>query len=302
MTTALPTSAASPRLASFPDLTASADVFAPPSGAPTGRRVSGRRLRRRLGPGRRIPYGLALGPALLLALWAAASATGALDARVLSAPWTVVTTARELIADGRLLSNLLTSAQRAFLGLALGAGLGTVLALLAGLTRVGEALLDGPVQIKRAIPTLALIPLLILWFGIGEQMKVLTIALGVVIPVYVHTHAALRTIDARYVELAETVRLTRWQFIRKVALPGALPGFLMGLRLAVTGAWLALVVVEQINATSGIGYMMSLARSYGQTEIILLGLVVYGLFGLASDSAVRLIERKALSWRRILAG
>ncbi|WP_437798321.1 ABC transporter permease [Sorangium sp. So ce693] len=302
MTTALPTSAASPRLASFPDLTATADLSAPPSGAPTGRRLSGRRLRRRLGPGRRIPYGLALGPALLLALWTVASATGALDARVLSAPWTVVTTAHELIADGRLQANLLTSAQRAFLGLALGAGLGTVLALLAGLTRVGEALLDGPVQIKRAIPTLALIPLLILWFGIGEQMKVLTIALGVVIPVYVHTHAALRTIDARYVELAETVRLTRWQFIRKVALPGALPGFLMGLRLAVTGAWLALVVVEQINATSGIGYMMSLARSYGQTEIILLGLVVYGLFGLASDSAVRLIERKALSWRRILAG
>ncbi|KYG07968.1 ABC transporter permease, partial [Sorangium cellulosum] len=261
-----------------------------------------RRSPRRLGPGRRIPYGLALGPALLIAVWAVASATGALDARVLSAPWTVVITARDLIADGRLLSNLLTSAQRAFLGLALGVGFGTVLALLSGLTRVGEALVDGPVQIKRAIPTLALIPLLILWFGIGEQMKVLTIALGVVIPVYVHTHAALRTIDARYVELAETVRLTRWQFIRKVALPGAMPGFLMGLRLAVTGAWLALVVVEQINATSGIGHMMSLARSYGQTEIILLGLVVYGLFGLASDSAVRLIERRTLSWRRILAG
>lgn len=103
-------------------------------------------------------------------------------------------------------------------------------------------------------------------------------------------------------ELAEAVRLSRWQFVRKVALPGALPGFLMGVRLAVTGAWLALVVVEQINATSGIGHMMSLARSYGQTDILLLGLVVYGLFGLASDSAVRLIERKTLSWRRILAG
>ncbi|WP_437958358.1 ABC transporter permease [Sorangium sp. So ce119] len=313
MTTALPTRAASPRLASLPALSATADIPAPrddvrplaparaSSSGPPARALSGRRPRR-LGPGRRLPYGMVIGPALLLAGWVVASATGALDARVLSAPWTVVATARDLIADGRLLSNLLTSAQRAFLGLALGVGLGTVLALLSGLTRVGEALVDGPVQIKRAIPTLALIPLLILWFGIGEQMKVLTIALGVVIPVYVHTHAALRTIDARYVELAETVRLSRWQFVRKVALPGALPGFLMGVRLAVTGAWLALVVVEQINATSGIGHMMSLARSYGQTEIILLGLVVYGLFGLASDSAVRLIERKTLSWRRILAG
>ncbi len=314
MTTTLPTRAISPRVATRaaslrvaggPDLTATADIRGSLVGAlarPAGGPVARRRSRRRLGPGRRIPYGAALGPALLFVAWGLASATGVLDARVLSAPWTVVTTASDLIADGRLLSNLLTSAQRAFLGLALGVGLGTVLALLSGLTRVGEALVDGPVQLKRAIPTLALIPLLILWFGIGEEMKVLTIALGVVIPVYVHTHAALRTIDARYVELAETVRLSRWQFVQKVALPGALPGFLMGVRLAVTGAWLALVVVEQINATSGIGYMMSLARSYGQTEIILLGLVVYGLFGLASDAAVRLIERRTLSWRRILAG
>ncbi|XXS72210.1 ABC transporter permease [Sorangium sp. So ce131] len=304
MTAALPTRASSPALAASPALATATPAPAPPAGSALApqRDLGGRRLRRRLGPGRPIPYGLAIGPALLLAAWSVASATGALDPRVLSAPWTVIGTARDLLADGRLQDNLATSAMRASLGLALGVGAGAILALLSGLTRVGEALIDGPVQIKRAVPTLALIPLLILWFGIGEQMKVLTIALGVTIPVYVHTHAGLRTIDARYVELAESVRLTKWQFIRKVALPGALPGFLMGLRLAVTAAWLSLVVVEQINATSGIGYMMSLARSYGQTEIILLGLVVYGLFGLASDSAVRLIERKVLSWRRILAG
>jgi sulfonate transport system permease protein len=267
-----------------------------------GQRHGARRSRRRLGPGARVPYALALGPALLALCWLIGSASGLLDARVLSAPWTVLATLGDLVLDGRLQSHLLTSARRAFLGLALGVATGTSLALISGLTRVGEALLDGPVQIKRAVPTLALIPLLILWFGIGEWMKVLTITLGVLVPVYIHTHAALRTIDARYVELAETVRLTQWQFIRKVALPGALPGFLTGLRLAVTASWLALVVVEQINATSGIGYMMSLARSYGQTEIILVGLVVYGLFGLSSDTAVRLIERKALAWRRILAG
>ncbi|WBQ05292.1 ABC transporter permease [Kribbella sp. CA-293567] len=259
------------------------------------------RRRRRLGPGRQIKFGAAIGPVLLLISWSIGSATGLLDPRILSAPWTVVTTTGDLIADGRLQSNLLTSAQRALAGLGLGILLGTVLALLSGLSRVGEAILDGPIQIKRAIPSLALLPLLILWLGIGETMKVVTITLGVFVPIYIHTHNGLRTIDSRYVELAETVGLSRWHFIRRVVLPGALPGFLLGLRFAVTGAWLALVVVEQINSTSGIGYMMELARTYGQTDIIIVGLVLYGALGLLSDGAVRLVQRKALSWRRTLA-
>jgi sulfonate transport system permease protein len=190
---------------------------------------------------------------------------------------------------------------RVSLGLTIGTTLGLLLALIAGLSRAGEALLDGPLQIKRSVPTLALIPLFILWFGIGEAMKLITISLAVLLPVYLHTHAALRAIDARYVELAQTVRLSRAQFIRRIALPGSLPGFLMGVRLALTAAWLSLVVVEQINATSGIGYMMSLARSYGQTEIIVVGIAIYGLLGLFSDSALGLLERKALTWRRTLA-
>jgi sulfonate transport system permease protein len=257
--------------------------------------------RRRLGPGRPIRFGAAIGPVLLLAIWSVGSATGWIDQRVLSAPWTVVTTAGDLIADGRLQSNLWTSAQRALLGLALGIVLGVLLALISGLSRVGEAVLDGPVQIKRAIPSLALLPLLILWLGIGESMKVVTILLGVFVPIYLHTHNGLRTIDSRYVELAQTVGLSHWAFVRRVVLPGALPGFLLGLRFAVTGAWLSLVVVEQINSTSGIGYMMELARTYGQTDIIIVGLVVYGVLGLLSDGAVRLIQRRALSWRRTLS-
>lgn len=260
-----------------------------------------RPVRRRLGPGKPIKFGAALGPVLLLVIWSVGSATGWLDPRVLSAPWTVVTTTGDLIADGRLQSNLWTSTQRAFAGLGLGILLGTVLALLSGLSRLGEAVLDGPIQIKRAIPSLALLPLLILWLGIGESMKVTTITLGVFVPIYIHTHNGLRTIDSRYVELAQTVELSRWEFIRRVVLPGALPGFLLGLRFAVTGAWLALVVVEQINSTSGIGYMMELARTYGQTDIIIVGLVLYGALGLLSDGAVRLIQRRALSWRRTLA-
>ena len=259
------------------------------------------RRRRRLSPGKPIRFGAAIGPVLLLAIWSIGSAAGWIDPRVLSAPWTVVTTTGELIADGRLQSNLLTSAQRAFAGLGIGVVLGVALALAAGLSRWGEAVLDGPIQIKRAIPSLALMPLLILWLGIGESMKITTITLGVFVPIYLHTHNGLRSIDSRYVELAQTVGLSRSEFIRRVVLPGALPGFLLGLRFAVTAAWLSLVVVEQVNSTSGIGYMMELARTYGQTDIIIVGLVVYGVLGLVSDGAVRLIQRKALSWRRTLA-
>ena len=257
---------------------------------------------RRLGPGRRRRLAWLLGPSALLLLWTASSATGLLDPRILSEPWTVVATAGELLSDGRLQENLAISAQRAGLGLFFGIVVGALLALLSGLSRVGEALIDGPVQIKRAIPGLALIPLLILWFGIDETMKVLTITLGVFVPIYLQTHAGLRGIDLRYVELAQTVGLSRAAFVRKVVLPGALPGFFLGLRFAVTGAWVSLVVVEQINATSGIGYMMELARTYGQTNIIVLGLAVYGILGLVSDGAVRFFERKALSWQRTLAG
>jgi sulfonate transport system permease protein len=259
------------------------------------------RPRRRLGPRRAIPFGAALGPLLVLALWSIASAAGWLDPRTLSAPWTVVTTAGDLIADGRLQENLIVSAQRAGLGLAFGTAIGVVTALIAGLSRWGEAVLDGPIQFKRAVPGVALIPLLILWLGIGEEMKVLTITLGVFVPVYIHTHNGLRGIDSRYVELGESLRLRPATFLRRIVLPGALPGFLLGMRFAVVGAWLSLVVVEQINSTSGIGYMMDLARQYGQTDVIIVGLVLYGLLGLLSDGAVRIAQRRALSWRRTLA-
>lgn len=257
---------------------------------------------RRLGLRKPVPLAAGSGIVLLLAVWTAGSTAGLIDPRVLSAPWTVVTTGVDLAVDGNLLENLWVSLTRAAQGLVWGVLAGVVLALLSGLSRVGEALLDGPIQVKRAVPNLALLPLLILWFGIGEEMKVITIALGVFIPIYIHTHNGLRSIDKRYVELAETLRLGRRQFVTRVVLPGALPGFLLGLRFAVTGSLLALVVVEQVNGTAGIGYMMELARTYGQTEVIFVGLVVYGVLGYTADYSVRLLQRKALTWRRTLEG
>jgi sulfonate transport system permease protein len=190
---------------------------------------------------------------------------------------------------------------RAAEGFAWGVVVGVAVALASGLSQLGGYLIDGLVQIKRSIPVLALIPLIILWFGIGEPMKVTVIALSVFVPMYIQTHAALRGMDVKHVELAETLGLGRWAFVRKVVLPGALPGVLTGLRFGVLAAWLALVVVEQLNATSGIGYMINLARTYAQSDVILVGLVVYALLGLTSDGAVRLVERRALAWRRSFA-
>ncbi|WP_231920039.1 ABC transporter permease [Microlunatus soli] len=213
----------------------------------------------------------------------------------------MVGTGIELVQRGTLQTDLSVSLMRAAVGLALGIVAGVALALFSGLTRIGEVIIDGPIQVKRAIPSLALIPLLILWFGIGEWMKIITIGLGVLIPIYLHTHNGLRSIDSRYVELAETLGLRRADFVRRVILPGALPGFLLGLRFAVTGSWMSLVVVEQVNATSGIGYMMTLARGYGQLDVIFVGLLIYAIFGLLSDTVVRSVSRKVLSWRRTLA-
>lgn len=236
-----------------------------------------------------------------MAIWEFASRVGWLSRKFLAAPSTAVLTGLELLSNGTLADHFLASAQRAYLGLGIGVAIGLVMALAAGLSRVGEASLDGLVQIKRAVPTLALIPLAILWLGIGEAMKVALIASSVLLPIYINTHAALIGIDIRHVELARSVGLSRGAFLREVALPGALPGFFTGLRLAVTTCWTALVVLEQINTTEGIGYLMNRARDYGQTNVIVVGLAIYAILGLASDFAVRFWERRALSYRKALA-
>jgi sulfonate transport system permease protein len=260
-----------------------------------------RRKARRLGRGDPVAFGWLLGPFLLLLFWATGSAAGLIDSRVLPSPWATVATAVDLIRDGRLQDNLAISALRAGQGFAWGVAAGVLVALVSGLSQLGDYAFDGLVQIKRSIPTLALIPLLVLWFGIGEVMKVTVIAISVFIPIYIQTHTALRGIDVKYLELAETLGLNRWRFIRHVVLPGALPGLMTGLRFGVMGAWLALVVVEQLNATSGIGYMINLARTYAQSDVILVGLVVYALLGLSSDAVVRFIEARVLAWRRTIA-
>jgi sulfonate transport system permease protein len=271
---------------------------APPVNGEIGDSRAGKR--RRLVPNVSGPIVRVAGPVLLLIGWAIGSATGVIDDDTLPSPFTVVRTAITMETTGQLWPNLWTSAARALTGLGIGLALGLFLALAAGLSRTGLALIDGSVQIWRSVPILAIVPLAVVWLGIGEEMKITIIALAVMVPIYINTAAALASVDQRYVELAETLRLSRREFIQRVALPGAVPGFLTGLRLAAVSCWLVLVVVEQTNARDGIGYVMANARTYGQIDVIAVGLVLYAVLGVSSDTIVRVLERRALVWRKTL--
>jgi sulfonate transport system permease protein len=242
-----------------------------------------------------------LGPLLLVALWQLASAVGLLSPRTLAPPTAVVSTGVDLLLAGDLHRHFLVSLRRALLGLGIGVTVGSVLAVTAAVFRVAEDLIDAPMQILRALPILALVPLAILWLGIGEEVKIALVALGTTFPIYLNTHAAIRGVDPRFAELARTVGVSRLELVRRVILPGALPGFFVGLRFAVQIAWLVLVVSEQINASSGVGFLMMQAREFYRTDVIVVGLVIYGVLGLSSDLFVRWLERSVLPWRRTFA-
>jgi sulfonate transport system permease protein len=257
---------------------------------------------RRSGPvdrRRRIPRGIErlAGVVLLFAVWEIAAQAGWLSPKVLAGPSTVLTAGVDMARDGSLGSALWASLQRVLWGLGLGVPIGAGLALLAGLSRAGDDLVDANVQMLRFVPIIGLQSLLILWLGIGETAKISLIVLGVAFPVYVNTYSAIRSLDPRFHELGTVVGLGRWARIRRVVLPGALPGFIVGLRMATAVAWLLLVFAEQINARTGLGALMVRAQAFFQSDVIVVCLVVYAILGLLSDGLVRFIERKLLRWQ-----
>ena len=272
---------------------------APPAGGPDlvrlPTRASGAPEARRWA----VPRGVErlAGVVALFALWELAAQVGWLDPRQLAGPSTVLTAGVDLVRDGTLTDALWASLQRVLWGFAVGIPAGAVLALVAGLSRLGDDVVDANVQMLRFVPIIALQPLLIVWLGIGETVKVSLIVLGVAFPIYVNTSAAIRSIDPGHLELARVLGLGRGARLRKVVLPGALPGFLVGLRLATAVAWLVLVFAEQINAVSGVGYMMIRAQTFFQTDVLVVGLVTYAVLGLASDGLVRTLERRLLRWQ-----
>ncbi|GAA3776904.1 ABC transporter permease [Streptomyces coacervatus] len=242
------------------------------------------------------------GPLLLLALWQLLSSTGVLTSDVLAPPSRIARVAGDMIGDGSLASAMGTSLQRVAFGLLLGTVIGTGLALVSGLFRIGEDLVDAPVQMLRTVPFVGLIPLFIIWFGIGEAPKVAIITLGVTFPLYLNVYAGIRGVDAQLIEAGESLGLSRWGLVRHVVLPGALPGALTGLRYSLGIAWLALVFAEQVNADSGIGFLMVQARDFLRTDVIVVCLIVYAFLGLLADFVVRSLERLLLQWRPTFTG
>ncbi|GLK43434.1 MULTISPECIES: ABC transporter permease [Novosphingobium] len=238
-----------------------------------------------------------LSPLLLLAVLEAGSRSGLIPERTLAAPSQVLATLWAMTASGELTDNLAVSFLRIIAGLAIGVTTGIVLALVAGLSRQGEVAVDPLMQIKRTIPTLALTPLFIVWFGIGETPKIALIAFASIFPVYLNLYGGIRGIDVRLLEGARSLGLSRAAQVWHVILPGALPALLVGLRYSLSVSVLVLVVAEQINATAGLGYLINNARDFMRTDIILVCLMVYAVLGLAADGLVRAVESRALVWR-----
>jgi sulfonate transport system permease protein len=242
---------------------------------------------------RLLPWLVPLG---LITLWQMASSLGWLSTRVLPAPLEVVTAAWTLTASGELWTHVKVSAGRALAGLAVGGGLGLLLGLLTGSSRMAETLLDSTIQMVRNIPALALIPLVILWFGIDETAKLFLIAVSVFFPIYLNTFHGIRGVDPGLIEMGRTYGLNRWQLYTQIILPGALASILVGLRFSLGLMWVILIVAETISAQAGIGYLTMNAREFLQTDIVLVGILLYAILGKLADLFAKSLERFWLRW------
>jgi sulfonate transport system permease protein len=264
------------------------------------------RPRRLRAPSRRSALALARrgsGVLLILLLWELSTAVlGLFEPDVLPAPGTVVTTTRDLLRDGDLAGQLGTSIRRAALGAALGVSVGATLGALSGLWRLGEDLIDAPVQMLQAVPFTAVVPLFIVWFGIGELPKILIIAFGAAFPMYLNVYGAIRNTDIKLVEAARVFGLSKPALIRHVILPAAAQPALVALRQSLAISVVALVAAEQLNASSGIGFILGQAREFLRADIVLVCIGIYAALGLTGDLLARFLERRLLGWRRTYPG
>lgn len=235
-------------------------------------------------------------PICLLSVWQLASSQGWLSTRVLPAPSEVVKAAWTLSASGELWTHVKVSAARALAGLAIGGSLGLTLGLLTGSVRFFEVLLDSSIQMVRNIPALALIPLVILWFGIDETAKLFLISVSVFFPIYLNTFHGIRNVDPGLIEMGRTYGLSRWQLYRQIILPGALSSILVGLRFSLGLMWVILIVAETISAQAGIGYLTMNAREFLQTDVVLVGILLYAMLGKLADVFARGLEGYWLRW------
>jgi sulfonate transport system permease protein len=235
-------------------------------------------------------------PALVVLLWEAAARTGLIAPQVLPAPSRVIETAFDMARTGDLFVHLGVSLLRAAAGFVIGGTLGLVLGIVVGFSPLAQALLDRSIQMVRAVPFLAMLPLVIVWFGVGEIAKVFLVSLAVLFPLYINTMLGIRQIDPKLMELAKVVGLDWPAIVRRIILPGAMPSILTGVRYALAHAWLALVIAETLATTTGIGFLAMDAREFLNTNVILLTMIVYAIIGVAADVLVRVLEARFLSW------
>lgn len=243
-----------------------------------------------------------IAPVLLVLVWEGLAQIGWLTPQVLPAPSKVLRTTIKLATSGTLLNDLGVSLLRAATGFAIGGSIGFTLGTLVGFSRIAEALIDRSVQMIRAIPFLAMLPLVIVWFGVGEAEKIFLVALGVMFPIYINTTLGIRQVDPKLLELGRVQGLSTWSLITQIIMPGALPSILTGVRYALATAWLALVVAETIGAQSGLGFLAMDAREFLRTDVIVLTIVIYALIGVVADSIARLLERRLLAWHPNFGG
>jgi sulfonate transport system permease protein len=235
-------------------------------------------------------------PVTAIALWQLASQAGWLSTRILPEPWAVLKAFWALSISGEMWRHVATSSLRAASGFTLGGSVALVLGLLTGSSRWAETLLDSTLQMVRNIPPLALIPLVILWFGIDESAKLFLVSVGVFFPIYLNTFHGIRSVDKGLIEMARSYGLSGWALYRHVVLPGALPSILVGVRFSLGFMWVILIVAETISAQSGIGYMTMNAREFLQTDVVLVGILLYALLGKLADVLAKNLERWWLPW------
>ena len=235
-------------------------------------------------------------PIFLITLWQLAVQFGWLSTRILPAPTTVISAAIKLGQSGELATHFKISASRALTGFAIGGSIGFIFGLVNGLFRVSEKIFDTTLQMWRNIPNLALIPLVILWFGIGEEAKLFLVSSGVLFPIYINTFHGIRSIDSGLIEMGKVYGLNPVELFWNIILPGALPSILVGVRFSLGIMWLSLIVAETIAADSGIGYMATSAREFMQTDVVVFSILIYASFGKLADVIVRTLEGVCLNW------
>ncbi|MGJ3197436.1 ABC transporter permease [Peribacillus castrilensis] len=236
-------------------------------------------------------------PVVVLIAWQALGSVGILPAQLFSSPLLIVMTFIDLFQSGEMGMHLQISLTRAFLGFALGGFLGLLLGVIVGMQKKSEEYLNPSIQMLRTVPLLAITPLFIMWFGFGELSKVLLIALGAFFPLYLQTFLGLRNVDKKLYDVALILEFSRREQITKLMIPAALPNILLGIRLALSAAWMCLVVAELLGADRGVGFMIQDARSFMQTDVVFVGIIIFALAGKISDSLVRFLENHLLKWQ-----